>query len=58
MHVEMHSITSIDNALGAGAMVAQIGKGEDKIHGSMLRDCKFYGESIVPDCPNEAKGEF
>jgi len=54
----MHSITTIDVVIGAGVMVSIAGRGEDVIHGSMLRDSKFYGESIVPDCPNDVDGRL
>lgn len=49
----MHSITSIDNAVGAGAMLGISSRGESGAHGNEIWNCKFYGKSPIPDCPND-----
>jgi len=55
MRIIMHSITSIDVAVGAGAMIGVSSRRENEPHDSIIRDCKFYGESAIPDCPEEGR---
>lgn len=51
--VNMHSIVSIDNAIGVAAMIGVNGIAEYLPHHSLVRDCKIYAESPIPDCPIE-----
>jgi len=54
----MHDIVVLDSAVGAGAMIAAVGKAEYQSHASYLTDSVFYGKTISPDCPDEAKQCF
>jgi hypothetical protein len=49
----VHSITSIDNGVGVGSGLGASARDENNYITSMVRDCKFYGESIIDDCPDE-----
>jgi len=55
MKIVLHSITTIDAAVGAGAMLAVTSRRESELHESIVRDSKFYGESLIPDCPEEGR---
>ena len=53
----VHSITSIDNAIGIFAGLGAPSINENKRVESLVRDCKFYGESPINDCPDEANDQ-
>lgn len=40
-------------AVGVAAGLGASSRDENNLHLSTVRDCKFYGESIVDDCPDE-----
>lgn len=52
-NVVLHSITTVDCAVGVGASLGASSRDENKLHLSTIRDCKLYGESPIDDCPDE-----
>lgn len=50
-------ITSIDNKLGFGPNVASSAKGHIKVSVE-INDNKVYGESEIPDCPQNGNGGY
>lgn len=57
LRVVAHSITTVDTAIGVGIGLGVAARDENKPHGSLVRNCKFFGESEVDDCPDEENGQ-
>lgn len=57
-HVIFRNMTGIDNALGLSVGSGHREDTEYNNNTMQLHDSKIYGESPMPDCPQEGKGGY